>query len=228
MQIIKRLIYCALVALIVISCNENDEPWNNSSYPLVIPKTFYAQAPIPDSKTRAAWDCTPESWGPATRTYAVVDPDNASEYFQYWTQGDAISLFFTTQNLKYTLQSYKNDSLDYGIFELEGSAAQGNRLSTSYYYSVYPYKESTKISKKGVVTYQFPELQHYNGDSYANGENGMIAIEPLETDSVLYFQNFCSYLQLRLATNPNETKSVKKITLIANDNSDAMAGEGTI
>lgn len=228
MQIIKRLIYCALVALIAISCNENDEPWNDSSYPLVIPKTFYAQAPIPDSKTRAAWDCTPESWGSATRTYAVVDPANASEYFQYWTQGDAISLFFTTQNLKYTLQSYKNGELDYGIFELEGSATQGNRLSTSYYYSVYPYKESTSISKKGVVTYNFPETQHYNGDSYANGENGMIAIEPLETDSVLYFQNFCSYLQLRLATDPNETKSVKKITLIANDNSDAMAGIGTI
>lgn len=229
MQIIKRLIYCTLVALIAVSCNENDEPWNNSSYPLVIPKTFYAQAPIPDSKTRAAWDCTPESWGPATRTYAVVDPANASEYFQYWSAGDAISLFFTTKNLQYTLQSYKNGELDYGIFELAGEATQGTEFTTGHYYSVYPYKESTSISKRGVVTYNFPETQHYNGDSYANGENGMIAIEPAATtDSILYFQNFCSYLQLRLATDPGETKSVKKITLIANDNSDAMAGIGTI
>ena len=223
----KRLLYLALVALIIVSCNENDDPWNSSYYPAVIPKTFYGQTPIPDSKTRAAWDCTAESWAD-TRTYAVVDPENAAEYFQYWNEGDAISLFFTTQNLKYSLRSFKNDSLDYGIFELDGSAAHGSALSAGHYYGVYPYKESTTITKKGEITYQFPELQHYNGDSYANGENGMVAVEPFETDSVLYFQNFCSYLQLRFATDVNTAKIVKKITLTANVNSDPIAGAGTI
>lgn len=223
----KRLLYLALVALIIVSCNENDDPWDSSYYPAVIPKTFYGQTPIPDSKTRAAWDCTAESWAD-TRTYAVVDPENAAEYFQYWNEGDAISLFFTTQNLKYSLRSFKNDSLDYGIFELDGSAAHGSVLSAGHYYGVYPYKESTTITKKGEITYQFPELQHYNGDSYANGENGMVAVEPFETDSVLYFQNFCSYLQLRFATDVNTAKIVKKITLTANVNSDPIAGAGTI
>ena len=238
----KKFIYCALIALITISCNESEEMWGNTdeenlgntSSVLVIPKSIYAQVPISDSKTRAAWDCTDEeSWEDSvtahTRTYAVVDPANASEYFQYWSAGDAISLLFTTKNLQYTLQSYQNGELDYGIFELAGEEARGSEFTTGYYYSVYPYKESTSMSKRGVVTYNFPETQHYNGDSYANGENGMIAIEPAATtDSILYFQNFCSYLQLRLATDPNETKSVKKITLIANDNSDGMAGIGTI
>lgn len=228
MQIMKRLLYFALIALITISCNENDDQWGKPTAPLVIPKTFYAQTPIPDSQTRAAWDCTAESWAD-TRTYAVVDPDNAAEYFQYWNEGDAISLFFTTQNLKYSLRSFKNDSLDYGIFELEGSAIKGADLTTGYYYSVYPYKESTLINNRGRISYQFPWYQHYSGDTYANGENGMVAIEhAATTDSILYFQNFCSYLQLRLATENGEVKSVRRITLISNNDDDALAGEGSV
>lgn len=229
----KRFIYCAIIALITISCNESEEPWNKADSPLVIPKTFYAQAPIPDSNTRAVAECQPEEWDEAgtvhTRTYAVVDPANASEYFQYWSAGDAISVFFTTKNLQYTLQSYQNGELDYGIFELAGEEARGSEFTTGYYYSVYPYKEATSISKKGKITYEFPQIQHYNGDSYANGENGMVAIEETATtDSVLYFQNFCSYLQLRLVAEEGAPMSVKKISLIANNDKDAMAGEGTV
>ena len=174
-----------------------------------------------------------ESWDESevidTKSYAVMDPENSSEYYQYWATSDAISLFFTTENLQYALQTYKDGVQDIGIFEIVGSAVQGTALTTEYYYSVYPYKESTSISKKGVVTYEFPETQHYNGDSYANGENGMIAIEPKEgTDSVLYFQNFCSYLQLRLFSDEGTPKTVKKITLVANNTTDAIAGQGTV
>ena len=235
MQTIKRLLYCVIVALIAISCDENNNPWGNSSSgaSVIIPKTCLAQTPIPDSKSRAIGEAQAESWDdqekPDTRTYAVVDPDNASEYFQYWSVGDAISLFLTTQNLQYKMQSYKDGTQDVGVFELVGAAVQGTALNSGgFYYSVYPYKESTSISKKGKITYNFPEIQHYNGDSYANGENGMVAIEPIEeTDSILYFQNFCSYLQLRLVADEN-IKSVKKITLTANDNTNTMAGEGTV
>ena len=233
MQSMKNFIYCALILLLAISCNNSEDSWNGSSFdvPLIIPKTFYAQTPVSNG-TRAVYEYQPESWddtqAPSTRTYAVVDPDNASEYFQYWSEGNAISLFFTTENLQYTLRSYKDGILDYGIFELQGSAATGAALSTDYYYSVYPYNAGTSISKKGVVTYTFHETQYYNGDSYADGENGMIAIEPKNgTDSILYFQNFCSYLQLRFATD-GRSQTVKKITLVANNNTDAMAGEGTV
>lgn len=231
----KKFIYCALIALLAVSCDQTEGPGGDSwtDIPVVIPKSFYAQAPIPDVSTRSVSECQPESWDDSvmvnTRTYAVVDPDNASEYYQYWSEGDDISLFFTTQNLQYTMQSYKDGTLDIGKFVLVGSATQGATLSTDYYYSVYPYKVNTSISRRGVVTYDFPSTQHYSGDSYANGENGMIAIEPMEgTDSVLYFQNFCSYLQLRMATDEGQTKTVKKITLVANNTKDAMAGVGTI
>lgn len=226
----KRLIYYALIALIVISCDESGDSFGGSTgLPLTIPKTFCAQTPLPEDPTRAVHQYMPESWnGPTTRSYAVVDPDNSNEYFQYWSPGDAISLFFTTDNLKYQLQSYK-DSLDMGVFELVGNATQGEALTTGYYYSVYPYKESTTITDWGEVTYQFPENQHYSGDTYANGENGMIAIEPMTpTDSILYFQNFCSYLQLRLIADEGKPITVKKITLTANNERDAIAGEGYV
>ena len=233
MQRMKKFIYCALIALIAVSCDQTEGP-GGIDIPIVIPQTFYAQTPLPEPGSRAVSEIQLEGWeddsvAVNTRTYAVVDPANASEYYQYWSEGDAISLFFTVQNLQYIMKSYKDGTQDIGKFELVGSATQGATLSSDYYYSVYPYKANTSISRRGVVTYDFPSTQHYNGDSYANGENGMIAIEPMEgTDSVLYFQNFCSYLQLRMATDEGQTKTVKKITLVANNTKDAMAGVGTI
>lgn len=226
MQSMKKIIYCTLIALITISCNRPNKP-------LVIPTSFNAQTPAPSSnpnRSRLAWEDQAESWDGNTRTYAVVDPTNPNEYFQYWSAGDAISVFFTTQNSKYILQSIKSeDKKDEGIFELAGEAvSEGTEFEDDFFYSVYPYKESTEIDKYGIVTYTFPETQHYNEDSYANGENGMIAIEPKETDEILYFQNFCSYLQLRLAADPGEHKTVKKITLIANNSTDGIAGVGEI
>lgn len=225
----KKFIYCLLIVLITISCN------NRHNAPLDIPKSFCAQTPLPDrnpDKNRAACEDQTESWDDSdidiSRTYAVVDPDNPSEYFQYWSDGDKISVFFTTENLQYKLTSFKE--LDYGIFELSGSATEGKEIGTDYYYSVYPYKESTTISRSnGNITYTFPETQHYSGDTYANGENGMIAIEKKdEYDEILYFQNFCSYLQLRLVNNSGENKTVKRITLKANSTDNKMAGSGTI
>ena len=224
----KKIIYCLLIALITISCNKQNAP-------IVIPASFHAQTPLPgsDSKSnRAAVEDQPESWDDTetdnSRTYAVVDSLNPSEYFQYWSEGDAISVFFTTANLKYSLTSY--EELDYGIFELNCTATEGKEINTDYYYSVYPYKENTTISRSnGDITYTFPETQHYSGDTYANGENGMIAIEKKEEyDEILYFQNFCSYLQLRLVNNSGEDKTVKRITLTANSTEDKMAGSGTI
>ena len=229
MERIKRYIYCALIALLCISCSKEEDSSLDSS----IPKTVYAQAPIFES--RAVFANQPESWGNSetvdSRTYAVVDPNNTNEYFQYWSDGDAISLFFTTANLKYQIQNY-NVNIDEGVFELVGTEVQGTPLNTQYYYSVYPYKTDTQIMPNGLIQYNFPETQHYNreryGDSYANGENGMIALEPKETDGVYHFQNFCSYLQLRFSANGNQSKKVKKITLTTNKSDEKITGIGGI
>ena len=224
----KKYIYCALMALLCLACSKEDDPSMDDT-PIVIPKTLYAQAPVFES--RAAFEDQPVSWDDAetvdSRTYAVIDEGGAT-YTQYWSPGDAISLFFTTNNLQYQMNSYQDGVLDIGKFDLVGSASEGSALSTNYCYSVYPYKATTEINKRGKITYTFPDVQHYTEDSYANGENGMIAIEPIDTDSVIYFKNFCSYLQLRLIADEGMTKKVSKITLTANNTKDRIAGPATI
>ena len=248
MRRLVRYIYCAIIALLALSCDKvgNETPIVNG--PIVIPEKISAQMPQFESETKSFQgggliEDAPESWDGAgtvdTRTYAVVDESSMDsnageyrEYYQYWSEGDAISLFFTRANLKYVMQGYKG-SLDVGEFIIEGEPTEGGAISTGYYYSVYPYKESTSISAKGKVTYEFPKTQHYSGDTYANGENGMIArARPEEVPSyekgVLYFQNFCSYLQLRLVANEGQPSAVKQITLTSNDSKILISGPGDI
>ena len=233
----KKYLYCAFIALITLACSQNDEPSSDIST-LVIPDTFYGQTPVYNT-SRALTEVQPESWdGSGTvdsRTYAIVDPDNSKEYFQYWTENDPISLFFTTQNLKYQLISHKDGDLDVGLFKLVGPKEVGKSILTNYYYSVYPYKENTEMDRMGYITYTFPDTQHYNtqlnGDSYSNLENAMVAIEPkVGTDSLLYFQNFCSYLQLQLVDSLAQytNKKVDRIILLANNEKDKLAGTCTV
>lgn len=232
----KKYLYCAFIALITLACSQNDESSSDLST-LVIPDTFYGQTPVYNT-SRALTEVQPESWdGSGTvdsRTYAIVDPEESKEYFQYWTANDPISLFFTTQNLQYKLKSYK-DGDDVGLFKLVGPKEVGADIRTDYYYSVYPYKPDTEISIKGKITYTFPDTQHYNaqlnGDSYSNLENAMVAIEPkVGTDSLLYFQNFCSYLQLQLVDSLAQytNKKVERIILVANDEKNKLAGMCTV
>lgn len=227
----KKYIYCALIAIITIACSKEEDILVDT--PFVAPQTLNAQ--VPDFKSRAAMKYQPQSWDKSeranSRTYA--EPRTDSTYIQYWSEGDAISVFLTRKNLKYTLQ-YRNESLDEGIFKLDDTFEEGRLQNTQYYYSVYPYNKNTYLDSKGKVTYTFPQTQHYNkqqkGDSYSKGENGMIAIEPFEnSDSTLYFQNFCSYLQLRLAILPDEEpKTVKSITLITNNANEKISGVASI
>ena len=210
------------------------------------PESLFGQTPTMDIKSsqhRGAglYIDDPESWDDAssvaTRTYAVIDDatidpttGEAGEYYQYWSEGDAISLFMTRTNLQYSLSYYMDGNLDIGKFELVGDEVVGQPLKTQYFYSVYPYKASTTINTStGKITYEFPQTQHYCGDTYANGENGMIAIEPKDgSDGILYYKNFCSYLQLRLAAAENQPKVVKKITLTSNSASDYLSGKGLV
>lgn len=248
MQRTIRYFYCAVIALLALSCDKvsDDTPVKNVS--IVIPESISAKVPTFETKTQSFQgggliEDVPESWDGTetveTRTYAVVDEatidpntGEAGEYYQYWSEGDAISLFFTRANLKYVMQGYIG-SLDIGEFLIEGEPTEGGKISTGYYYSVYPYKESTSISAKGKVTYEFPKTQHYSGDTYSDDENGMIARAlpeevPTYEKGVLYFQNFCSYLQLRLVATEGQPTTVKKITLTANDKTILLSGPGQI
>lgn len=233
---IKKYIFCAIIALVSVSCDKMlDEPELETLFS--IPTSLSAHTPefdtqTPVSKSGVLLEYQPENWDnagvPGTRTYAVVDPGNSSEYFQYWSENDAISVFYTDANLQYVLNDLKED--DYGYFDLVGDAVTGMNLNTDYFYAVYPYKAKTSINyENGVITYNFPSTQHYSGDSYAKDENGMLAIEPKnECDDRFYFQNFCSYLQLRLITKPEQPKKVKQIILVANNSNDKITGDASI
>lgn len=248
MQKRYKYIICAIFALLALSCEKMEGDGDIDNGPVVIPESISAQIPPFDSETKSFQglgliEDAPVSWDGEepvlTRTYAVVDDASidpntgeAREYYQYWSSGDAISLFFTRTNLKYVMQSYSG-SLDVGKFYIEGEPTAGSAISTGYYYSVYPYKESTSISAKGKITYEFPKTQHYSGDTYANGENGMVARArpeevPTYEDGVLYFQNFCSYLQLRLVATEGQPSVVKKITLTSNNSTNLISGPGQI
>lgn len=227
----KRYIYCALIALLTLSCNHSDDPLDNTLNGN--PMTLYAK--IPQVESRAINEHQPESWEESetinSRTYAIIDPNESSEYFQYWSTNDAISLFFTeSTNIKYNLTSLKDN--DTGIFTTNEEVTIP---TTGYYYSVYPYNENTIYLGEGLINYTFPNTQSYNfdhNDSYANGANGMAAIEPaVGTDYVLDFKNFCSYLQVRLKANTDGNKdgnTVKQIILEANDPDNKIAGNAYI
>ena len=242
----KLFIYisCAVLALSCISCDQIIDD-HLLDVPLVIPEDLSAYTPEFDSqksstKSPVLYEYQPESWnGPSnvdTRTYAVIDAAYPSEYFQYWAESDAISVFFTTSNLKYELSGFKDEDGDgtveddYAHFHLLGESSSGTPLITDYYYGVYPYRENTSVNyENGVITYNFPKTQHYNVDSYSNGENGMIAYEPKsDDDGKWYFQNFCSYLQLRLIAEPDAPKKVKQIILLAHNTNDKLSGEASI
>lgn len=232
MQRINRYLYCAIIAIVAIGCDKIEDPWGDK---FVIPQTLSARtaefdAQATNSKSNAIYEYQPVDWDTQanieTRTYAVVDPSASNEYYQYWSEGDAISVFYTTANLKYVLQSY--NELDHGVFtHVSGDPNQGEEfISEDYYYGVYPYKDDTEMGELGNLTFNFPSIQSYSNNSYASGANGMIAIEPYNgTDNILEFKNFCSYLQLPLTSKTN--KRVDKITLTAK-NGNPISGEGVI
>lgn len=247
MQRTFRYIFSAIIALLVMSCDKFGENSRVDNTSIEIHDAILAHIPSVDAETKSSHhnggliEDAPESWDDTetivTRTYAVVDEAtfNAKtgeygEYYQYWSEGDAISVFLTRANLKYVMQSYLYDTKDIGKFILEGEPTEGGAISTGYCYSVYPYKESTTISAKGKVSYEFPKTQHYSGDTYANGENGMIARATDVTieEGVLYFQNFCSYLQLRLVAKEGQPTLVKQITLTSNNATNLLSGPGQI
>lgn len=246
MQRTFRYIISAILALVALSCDKLRDDASFKYIPIPVPEMISArisalESAMKSSRASGLIEDAPESWddmeGVVTRTYAVADPNTidpetgeVGEYYQYWSEGDAISLFLTRANLKYVMNSYIDGNLDVGEFSLQGEKTESGEISTGYCYSVYPYKESTSISAKGKVTYEFPKTQHYSGDTYANGENGMIARATGVTieDGVLYFQNFCSYLQLRLVATEGQPSRVKQITLTSNSSTILLSGPGQI
>lgn len=233
----KKFIYCTVIALITLACSQDDTLLTDVAFDA--PKTIYGQ--IPQAESRASINYQPKSWSdmemgiPNSRTYASVSPDNEKEYIQYWSPSDLISVFFTNKMEKYILTELGDENgdgdneKDYGRFELVDENVVPGKPLENYFYAVYPYKAKTSINYlNGDITFNFANEQHYCEDSYANGENGMIARIPQKGESTLYFQNFCSYLKLKIKDNSVNPKSVRQITFESNNPEDKIAGSSTI
>ena len=103
-----KYINFVIIALLALSCDKvmDDTSFDNTH--VVIPEMISARIPALDSKTKSFQgggfiEDAPESWDVDTRTYAVPDKETIDsstgeigEYYQYWSEGDEISLFMTT------------------------------------------------------------------------------------------------------------------------------------
>ena len=111
-----------------------------------------------------------------------------------WNAGDRVSIFDKfTFNKEYRFTGADGDNS--GTFSLIPNAdfITGNQLD--FVYSVYPYRESTRIDNDGVLSLTLPGEQPYRADSFGQGANTMVSCAE---DNMLLFKNLCGYLCVSL------------------------------
>ena len=122
----KNYIYCAIIALVTISCHQTDDIEMESSH-VSVPMTLNAK--IAQVESRSANEYLPimswkgENENVESRTYAIKEEN--PYYGQYWSSGDAISYFTTTGNMRYVSPTRsEDDTKNYNIekFEWDGEA----------------------------------------------------------------------------------------------------------
>ena len=164
----KLLSFAALLALLS-GCAQADGVNENLPVAVDTPETLYAEF---DTESGDKED--------ETRTY-VVD-----EWMLRWHEGDEISFFPVTYNMRYRFNGATGDNG--GSFsKLTTDIVTGNELPTRY--ALYPYQDNTTISDEGRITYYFPDQQIYGEKSFGRGANVMVAATENHDDNVLRFRN---------------------------------------
>ncbi len=157
--------------------------------------------------------------------YASIEGEPSRAYVDerllvLWNADDRVSIFNkTTFNQEYAFTG--NDGDNSGTF---AKVPNENLLTANpldLVYSVYPYKESTKISNDGTLTVDLPAKQSYRENSFGKGANTMIAIS---RDNELMFKNLCGYLAIRLY---GKDVSVSSLTIKGN-NGELIAGSASV
>ena len=149
-----------------------------------------------------------------TRVYANED------LLLRWTGDDRVSIFEkNTRNQQYRFTGETGDNA--GEFDkVAGSGfTPGNAIS--HIVSVYPYQESTKISRSETITITLPAEQHYAENSFGLGANTMVSVT---SNNFLQYKNVCGYLVVQLY---GDGVSVSSITLRGN-NGEKLAGKATV
>ena len=125
-----------------------------------------------------------------TETKAFVD----DQLRVLWDENDHVSIFDKyTFNREYRFTGTTGDNA--GTFDKieTGDFVTGNELDLVY--SVYPYREDTRIDNDGVLSVTLPARQAYREKSFGPGANTMVSC----TDGdELMFKNLCGYLMLKL------------------------------
>ena len=158
--------------------------------------------------------CELEDFGNETKTYL----DNS--YHTRWGMNDIVSIFSTTDNLKY---SYNFISQTSGYFtKCDDYDIRGTALPA--HYSLYPYSVNNSISADGIISFDVPSVQYYYGyDSFESGACPMVAVTKDKNDNHLKFKNICGFLRIPLYGKG----VIKSITLYGNS-SENLAGNGTV
>ena len=196
-----------LLSAIVVSCSVDEmiAPDEVNGSPLI--KVFHAT--IEDQ---------PE--GTVTKTFAD------EQLRVLWNKDDRITIFNdATSGVEYYFAGDDSDTGgDFYIVEKEEGGAPvfsgGSDLGGNIY-AIYPYKEDTKISHDGEITFTLPDKQSYHYKSFGIGDNTMVA---KSTNTTLKFKNVGGYLSFRLY---GDDVTVSSIILEANGGQ-ALSGKGKI
>ena len=188
-----------LLAAIMVSCSVSDIVIDDAVVPSE--RVFYARMEDPASEVQ---------------TRVFVDDD----LMVLWNADDRVSIFN-----KYTFnQEYRftgSTGANSGSFTKlpNEDFITGNAMD--YVYAVYPYRESTIISNQGIITIDFPAIQHYAGNTFGLGANTMFSCSE---GNELMFKNAGGYLKLSLY---GSGVSISTITLKGN-NGEKLAGRAAV
>lgn len=190
-------LYFGIAIALVTSCSVHEK---NIESPHLVDEIFYASFEQPAEI--------------GTRVYA-----NESLFLR-WTAEDRVSIFNNiTHNQEYRFTGETGD--DSGGFRKVNSDEFVSGNSIPHIVSVYPYKESTKITENEVLTITLPSEQHYGENTFGLGDNTMVSVS---SDNVLQYKNIGGYLRLSLY---GEGISVSSIVLKGN-NGEKLAGNASI
>ena len=145
---------------------------------------------------------------PQTRT-SLADDGHAVN----WTQGDLVAIYDGTETI-----------CKFEATEVSGSTAtlEGEAKVTDTYTAFYPYTDDGTLTLDNTaITFTLPATQTAMAGGFANGLNPSWA-QATDGSKNLTFQNLCA-----LAKFTVDAEGVTEVTLTANQESDALAGELT-
>lgn len=203
-SIIKELLL--ILATLVLSCSRLGE-WDNPEESAGLGTTESV------SSTYPVFYCATPSHGADTKTFLDT------EARMYWQSGDKIALFQSSTNERYIFAGEEGSTRS--EFVKDDESVPGAPFSTNY--ALYPWSAGVASTVEGTITFSLPDTQPYAVKSFAQNANPMVAVTIDGSSHELYFQNLCSFLQLRIYGEA----TVRRIRFYGNNN-EVLCGDATV